>query len=235
MIRFGRKLSPDVRALLDRERAIPPQPASVRARALARARAASTSTWKPAAPASVGALAGRRWAAAAALLCVLGAAMGAAAYQIRFRLAPLPNDRPAGSTVGAAPPPLARSSSRAAEPLDDSMPPPVRAALPSATASSATASRSNAEAGREELRLLRQARAAVARSDFAAALPPLLEHARRFKDGSLAEEREALRVKALAGLGRIDEARREATAFGARFPRSVLLPAVHQMVAPGRP
>jgi hypothetical protein len=216
MIRFGRKLSPEVQALLERERAIPPQPASVRARALARARAASTSAWKPAAPVSMGALSGRRWAAAAALLCVLGAAVGAAAYQIRFRLAPSPSDRLAGSAVGAAAPVLSRSSLPGADP---------------ATASSATASRSKAEAGREELRLLRQARAAVARDDFAAALPPLLEHARRFKDGSLAEEREALRVKALAGLGRIDEARREAAAFGARFPRSVLLPAVHQMVA----
>jgi hypothetical protein len=227
MIRFGRRLSPEVRALLDRERAIPPQPASVRARALARARAASTSASKAAAPVSVGALPGRRWAAAAALLCVLGAAVGAAAYQIRVRLAPLPSNRLAGATVRAAAPALARSSSPSADPVDDSMPQPVRAAVPHTAVPW-----SKAEAGREELRLLRQARAAVARNDFAAALPPLVEHARRFKDGSLAEEREALRVKALAGLGRTDEARREATAFGACFPRSVLLPAVHQMVAP---
>lgn len=230
MIRFGGKLSPEVRALLDRERTIPPQPASVRARALARARAASASASKPAAPVSAAALSGRRWAAAAALLCILGAAVGAAAYQIRFRLAPLPSNRVAGSTVRAAAPALALSSSPVADPVDDSVPRPVRAAVPSATVL-----KSKAEAGREELRLLRQARAAVARNDFAAALPPLIEHARRFKDGSLAEEREALRVKALAGLGRLDEARREAAAFGARFPRSVLLPAVHQMVAPRRP
>jgi hypothetical protein len=227
MIRFDGKLSPEVRALLDRERTIPPQPASVRARALARARAASAS--KPAAPVSAGALSGRRWAAAAALLCILGAAVGAAAYQIRFRLAPLPSNRVAGSTVRGAAPVLALSSSPVADPVDDSVPRPVRAAVPSTTVL-----KSKAEAGREELRLLRQARTAVARNDFAAALPPLVEHARRFKDGSLAEEREALRVKALAGLGRIDEARREAAAFGARFPRSVLLPAVHQMVAPRR-
>ena len=231
MIRFGRGLSPEVRALLERERAIPAQPASVRARALARARAASTSAWRSAAPVFVAAPSGRRWAAAAALLCVLGAAVGAAAYQIRFRLAPSPSDLGAGSTVRAAAPVLARSSSPPADPVDDSLSPPVRAAGPSATTSSAPTSRSKGEAGREELRLLRQARSAVARNDFAAALPPLLEHARRFKDGSLAEEREALRVKALAGLGRIDEARRAAAAFGARFPRSVLLPAVHQMVA----
>jgi hypothetical protein len=60
-------------------------------------------------------------------------------------------------------------------------------------------------------------------------LSHIAEHARRFKDGRLTEEREALRVKSLAGLGRSDEARRAAAAFRARFPRSVLLSAVNQM------
>jgi len=73
------------------------------------------------------------------------------------------------------------------------------------------------------------ARSAVARQDFGAALGLLTEHARRFKEGRLAEEREALRVRALAGLGRTEEARRAAGQFQARFPRSVLLPAVRQM------
>jgi len=90
------------------------------------------------------------------------------------------------------------------------------------------------DASRAELLLLRPARAAVAREDFAAALPPIAEHARRFKDGRLAEEREALRVKALVGLGRTDEARRAAAAFRAHFPHSVLLPAVGQMSSAGR-
>ena len=76
---------------------------------------------------------------------------------------------------------------------------------------------------------MRQARAAVARGDFTAALSPITEHARRFKNGRLVEEREALRVKALVGLGRGEEARHAAAAFRARFPRSVLLPAVGQM------
>jgi hypothetical protein len=88
-----------------------------------------------------------------------------------------------------------------------------------------------AEAARAELRLLRPARAAVARRDFTAALPLLAEHARRFKNGLLVEEREALRVRALAGLGRTEEASQVAAAFRARFPHSVLLPAVSQMPA----
>jgi hypothetical protein len=90
---------------------------------------------------------------------------------------------------------------------------------------------SQADAVRAELRLLRQAHAAVARQDFAAALTPIAQHTRQFRDGRLAEEREALRVKALAGLGRTEEARRAAAAFEARFPLSVLLPAVSRMPA----
>ena len=54
---------------------------------------------------------------------------------------------------------------------------------------------------------------------------------RQFKDGRLAEEWEALRVKALAALGRTPEARRAAAAFQSRFPRSVLSPAVSRMPA----
>jgi hypothetical protein len=81
--------------------------------------------------------------------------------------------------------------------------------------------------------LLGQARAAVLREDFAAALPPLAEHARRFRNGRLAEEREALRVKALAGLGRDHEAARAAAAFEARFPRSPLISAVNRISTPG--
>ena len=90
---------------------------------------------------------------------------------------------------------------------------------------------SPADAARVELRLLRQARAAVARGDFTDALSPINEHTRRFKNGRLVEEREALRVKALGGLGRTEEARRAAIAFRARFPRSVLLPAVSSNVS----
>jgi hypothetical protein len=86
-----------------------------------------------------------------------------------------------------------------------------------------------ADLRREELRVLEPARVAVARGEFAKAMRPIAEHARRFKEGRLAEEREALRVKALAGLGRSEEARRAAAAFASRFPRSPLLPVVGQI------
>ena len=80
-----------------------------------------------------------------------------------------------------------------------------------------------------ELRLLRQARAAIARGAFADALVAIAEHARRMPSGRLAEEREALRVRSLSGLRRHADARRAADAFKARFPRSVLLPRVDEM------
>jgi hypothetical protein len=89
---------------------------------------------------------------------------------------------------------------------------------------------SHAEPPPQELLLLGEARSALAELDFAAALVPLGEHARQFEDGTLAEEREALLVHALSGLGRAEEARHVAIAFEKRFPRSALLGAVRRLV-----
>jgi hypothetical protein len=201
-------LPPDVDALLERERVIPPLPAGQRARALAPRAAART-----------------RWPAAAAAALVVGGALAAAAYELHARMATVPATRPvaaapAGEVIGKAP-----AASRPAGAVADPIPTPAPVVEAPGSSPAATA--------RAELRLLQQARFAVARGDFAAALPPIAEHTRRFKNGRLAEEREALRVKALSGLHRTEEARRAAAAFRARFPRSVLLPAVSQMPASG--
>ena len=77
-----------------------------------------------------------------------------------------------------------------------------------------------------ELDLLQRAHGAYTRRDFSAALTLIAEHARRFAHGHLAEQREALRVRSLAGSGHADEAHRAAAAFAIQFPRSVLLPRV---------
>jgi hypothetical protein len=160
-----------------------------------------------------------RWAAAVALTCVGGAAVGAAAYRMRGHdVAPVAH--PAAPVPVAAPAPVHVQSE-----------PPAIEPAPEPTPVTDAPRLSKAEAARAELKLLRQARAAVAREDFAAALRPIAEHTRRFKDGRLTEEREALRVKSLAGLGRTEDARRAAAAFKARFPRSVLLPAISRMPA----
>jgi hypothetical protein len=151
---------------------------------------------------------------------VISAAVGAAAYEIHSRsiLAPV-----APRAVASAP--------RAVVSAPPAPAPAVAVAeLPSAPAPTAAPSGlSAADAARAELHLLRQARGAVSRGDFAAALSTIAEHTHRFKNGRLVEEREALRVKALASLGRRSDARRAAAQFEARFPRSPLLPAVAEM------
>jgi hypothetical protein len=81
-----------------------------------------------------------------------------------------------------------------------------------------------------ELALLQPAYHALARHDFTSALAAIAEHQHRFASGQLAEEREALRVKALLGLGRRAEAKQAAIAFGKRFPRSVLLRRIEDML-----
>jgi hypothetical protein len=90
---------------------------------------------------------------------------------------------------------------------------------------------SAADAFRAELRLLVEARDAVSRGDFSDALSRIVEHARRFKKSQLAEEREVLRIKSLVGLGRTQKALRAGSMFRARFPRSVLLPEMEQILA----
>jgi hypothetical protein len=209
------KLPPDLRSLLDLERPIAVLPAAARARALSRARAAlaagvATRAIPSGAPPAV------RWAAAVGLACMATVASGAAAYRLGVRAGPRAVPV-ADSPPGESPAP---HWSAGDEPLLDLLAAPVRATTPA---------RSGPGAVRMELRLLEQARLAIAREDFVRAIELLAEHVRRFRTGHLAEEREALRVKALAGLGRRDEARRAAVVFGARFPRSPLCSTVSQM------
>jgi hypothetical protein len=74
-----------------------------------------------------------------------------------------------------------------------------------------------------ELDLLQRAQVAYADGALVDALAMIAAHGRRFPNGRLAEEREALRVRALTRAGRAEEAQRAAAAFAERFPRSVLL------------
>lgn len=214
-------LSPETEVLLAHERDIAPVPSSVRDRAMTRARA-SLRTSGVNTPVIPRAPTRARWAIAAGMLGFASVAMGAAAYQIRVRWNKPAADAPA---VPVPPPAVAPVSAKAAPPSEPT-------AGPERVMSAPRSARVVVSA--DELRLLRQARAAVARQDFSGALPPLAEHARRFKDGRMTEEREALRVKALAGLGRTDEARRAAGQFESHFPRSVLLPAVKRMATAER-
>jgi outer membrane protein assembly factor BamD (BamD/ComL family) len=70
----------------------------------------------------------------------------------------------------------------------------------------------------DEIALVSRAHAALTSGDPASALALLAEHARRFPNGALGEEREATRVLALCALGRTAEARDAASRFFAAFP-----------------
>lgn len=217
MIRRRERSSIDLRSLFEQEQEIATAPQSVRSRMLSRAEAALRAgvcdVAQPPTPRSPARI---PWAVAAGLICLASAAGGAAAYGIVARTqrtsatpAPPAERAPLGNEQIAA-------ASRALDVPEQAQPSGIPA-------------RPRAELRREELRVLEPARVAVARGEFAKAMRPIAEHERRFKEGRLAEEREALRVKALAGLGRSDEARRAAAAFTARFPRSPLLPAIGQI------
>lgn|SRR5512145_2024288 len=89
---------------------------------------------------------------------------------------------------------------------------------------------SNREAFAVELRVLQSARQAVARHEYSTAVALIAEHRRLYHHGVLTEEREALRIRALVGLGRVLEAERAGSAFRERFPRSALIGRIDEML-----
>jgi hypothetical protein len=213
-------LTPDVEELLESGRPLVPISSNTRTRAVARARASLQGP--PAARDPVSRPQPRpwnRWAMAAGIALVSAIAGVAAAYELRVHAL---RSRTASPPPVLAPSRAPKPPEVAARPVD---PPSVEQDPPAPARQPAAGT----DLVRQELQLLRRARAAMTERNFAAALVPLAEHARRFKDGRLAEERDALRVKALCGLGRTAEAHRMFGAFEARFPRSPLLPALRQM------
>ena len=78
--------------------------------------------------------------------------------------------------------------------------------------------------------MLEQARAALGRGESNAALQILGEHARDYPTSTLAEEREALTVRALTRAGRVVEAKAKLAQFETRFPGSLMLSALKRAV-----
>jgi hypothetical protein len=226
MNRDDRAFDRELQEMVKRGRTVRPLPDVVRARALARARATIAAA-ESSAPAvlAVPAARGRtlRIAVAASLTLLLGAAGAVGA----LRVGALDLFRPASSSSGAravTASPVAPVKSEAPSRLAPLLPAPMKA-RPGRVV---TAQESYAA----ELRLLHRAQVAYAGEDFSAALLLVAEHGRRFPNGRLAEEREALRLRSLAGSGRTEDARRASAAFAARFPRSVLLPRLQQTTNP---
>lgn len=221
----------DAQALFAQERQVPPLTATTRARAMARASASLEREVPPEMPVLVARPTRFRFALAAGVLglCAVGGGAFAALWGSLAR-GRVRDEATSGKMIHqrAVAAPEAVTPAVADRALDRLVVAPApemkaRAVLP---ARSRAVHASRAVANGDELLLLQRARAAISVRDYSRALLPLEEHGRQFQDGRLVEEREALRVRALAGLGRRAEAAKVANAFAARFPRSPLLSAV---------
>jgi hypothetical protein len=95
----------------------------------------------------------------------------------------------------------------------------------SASMSSSRAKSTESPLSRERT-LLDRARQHLARGEAAAALDVVDAHEREFSRGKLEEEREALAIRALLSLGRVEAARERGARFAARFPGSLMAPAL---------
>lgn len=173
----------------------------------------------------------RRLAIAASIAIVAGAAGAVAALRGRATDAP-----PAGFPESSVsfPAPVSGETVPESE-VDAVTAAPAAAAHRTTTVKAHPTPKPRAEDPLAEVELLQHAHVAYARRDFRDALALVAEHARRFPDGPLAEECEALRVESLLAAGHTVEARRAGAAFAGRFPRSVLLPGIEQTsYDPGR-
>ncbi len=127
---------------------------------------------------------------------------------------------PLAAQVPPAPPPVVR--------LPPASPPPARrqpAPLPSPVPVSVSPEPpapvvTPPNSLQEELKLLQRAQKALTGSEPGPALETLEEHAARFPEGALKEERMAARVMALCGLGRVEDARAEARKLSDEAPGS---------------
>jgi hypothetical protein len=128
----------------------------------------------------------------------------------------VPPSAPTGSTASTVPAPAPSPAPTASHPDDD-----ARGDHGSKDSSLAS-----------ERALIDMARTAVARGQGDAALAALGRHERDFPHGRLAEEREWLAIQALVQTGATDEARARSVRFRRAFPRSLMLPALDQVLPP---
>ena len=209
-----------VRTVIEQGRQIRRAPDVVRARLLARARVAvarSAFATQALTAERTPAWRGRRFAFALAALLLFSTAGATAALYVHARRSvetvPTADRSPEAPSVVASARELAAA---------DTDPAPQLVSRPKLQRPHRPLSPQESYAA--ELYLLQRAQSNYASHDFPDALVLVAEHARRFPNGRLAEEREALRVRSLGGAGRGDQARRALAAFAKRFPRSVLLP-----------
>jgi hypothetical protein len=121
-------------------------------------------------------------------------------------------------TAPAPPPPPTKTVARVREPA-----PVLPSNKPTTEAQSALS---------RERTAIDTARTALARGDAKGALQLLVAHAHDFPAGAFAEEAAALRIQALLRSGAEPEAREAAAEFRAKYPRSLILPALEQSLKP---
>lgn len=238
-------LPPDLRDLVDEERALPAAPAAGRARVRT---ALETSLFgPPSGGANGGGDEGSGGAGAS------GTAGGAARS---VRLGSLGMAAIAGAVAGAAltygamssrgslATPAVTTATTAVSVPDSSDSPgtapsaAVSFAAPAATSEptpspSATSTRRDAssDSASAERAILDPARAALSRGDASSALDAARAHEAAFPAGKLTEEREAIAVQALVRLHRGAEAKWRGARFLAKYPSSVLGPVVQAALA----
>jgi len=234
MMRRDARCEPELEALLTPRKIERQAPPEVHARAIARARAFVAGGRLPSArppeqrlptPPLTRTLTPLHFVLLASM-AVAGGAIGTALTLRHQRVEAVPNQAPVAVQPSAHAP-----EEQATTATSDA---PLRVAPPQVpTADPLRPSHSGAEGDpfAAELDLLSHAQAAYTHHDFSRALALISEHTRRFPNGHLAEEREALRVRSLLGSGRNEEAERATAAFARRFPRSVLLPRARESLS----
>jgi hypothetical protein len=174
------------------------------------------------------------WTGVAAALAV-GTALGAgghAAVSVYFAPQRAHAPPPAARTNEPPPKRVAPAPTIAAAPVEPEAEAPKPAA-PAEPAARPLAAKPSAEpAGIDaELEQLDRARSSLARGDAGRALALLSSHATRHHGSMLAQERDALTVKALVSAGRHAEARAVGERFIANYPNGLLLDAVKSSLA----
>ncbi len=226
-------LEPDIRTLVDAERAAPGAPATVKARVTARLGIAPRGGGGPVGtelrPATGSAGRASNVAAVhktvAAIAFALGAVVGGAVVALRTPAERIVYVDRASASAPTSAQATADSSWHAAAPSGTTSP-SGSAEGPKTTARSAGATPDGSLAAEQVL--LDAARVALGRHDAAEALRAADRHQRRFPSGKLAEEREAIAIQALILLERPDDARARADRFRRTFPGSALQPAIDE-------
>ena len=137
---------------------------------------------------------------------------------VRVQMA-LPDNRPAVVAAPAPAPAVVKVEDQAVEPSSE----PSASAAPGRSASPVGEVPKPGIEIRQEVALLSKAQAALSRGRPQEALAALAEHAARFPQGALAEERAATRARTLCALGRTREAEAELKRMAKLNPASAYL------------